>query len=85
LHHGVTSLYAFPKKLKEVSGITYIPESKLLWVIEDSGNANKIYGLNPKENSKKASLSNAENIDWEELLRIKKKFIYENKRRFMHL
>jgi hypothetical protein len=44
----ITSLYAFLKKLKEVSGITYIPESKLLWVIEDSGNANKIYGLNPK-------------------------------------
>jgi uncharacterized protein YjiK len=42
----ITSLYAFLKK--EVSGITYIPESKLLWVIEDSGNANKIYGLNPK-------------------------------------
>jgi hypothetical protein len=51
---NVTSLYAFPKKLKEVSGITYIPESKLLWVIEDSGNANKIYGLNKLE---KTSLS----------------------------
>jgi hypothetical protein len=29
----ITSLYAFPKKLKEVSGITYIPESKL-WVMK---------------------------------------------------
>jgi hypothetical protein len=41
----------------------------LLWVIEDS--TNKIYGLNPKENSS-ITIQNAENIDWEELLRIKK-------------
>jgi hypothetical protein len=48
----ITSLYAF-LKIKEVSGITYIPESKL-WVIEDSGNANKMGWLGRLE---KASLS----------------------------
>jgi hypothetical protein len=45
----------------------------LLWVIEDSGNANKIYGLNPKGNSKKASLSRMLKISiGKRLLRIKK-------------
>jgi hypothetical protein len=72
----ITSLYAFPKKLKEVSGITYIPESKLLWVIEDSGNANKIYGLNQRENSKSITIQNAENIDWEEITKDKEGNLY---------
>jgi hypothetical protein len=84
----ITSLYAFPEKLKEVSGITYIPESKLLWVIEDSGNANKIYGLNPKGKLEKSiTIQNAENIDWEEITKDKEGNLYigdfgnnENKR-----
>jgi hypothetical protein len=84
----ITPLYAFPKKLNEVSGITYIPESKLLWVIEDSGNANKIYGLNPKGKLEKSiTIQNAENIDWEELTKDKEGNLYigdfgnnENKR-----
>jgi hypothetical protein len=33
------------QKLKEVSGI-YLDSSNLLWVLEDSGNENEIYGLN---------------------------------------
>jgi hypothetical protein len=58
---------------------------------EDSGNANKIYGLNPKENSKH-HYQNAENIDWEEITKDKEGNLYigdleimKIKRRFMHL
>jgi hypothetical protein len=56
-------------------------------VIEDSGNANKIYGLNQRENSKKHHYQNAENIDWEEITKDKEGNLYigdfgnnENKR-----
>ena len=48
---GFTSLntiFSLPKKLKEVSGLTYDSNSKLLWALEDHGNANEIYGINLK-------------------------------------
>jgi hypothetical protein len=32
------TLYSLPKKLKEVSGITYFPETNLLYTLEESGN-----------------------------------------------
>jgi hypothetical protein len=42
----LSPVYSLPKKLKEVSGIIYLDSSNLLWVLEDSGNENEIYGLN---------------------------------------
>jgi len=64
----ITSLYALPNKLKEVSGIAYSTQSSLLWVLEDSGNANAIYGLSPKgELEKSITIDNAKNIDWEDI------------------
>jgi hypothetical protein len=71
----ITSLYAFPKKLKEVSGITYIPESKLLWVMKIVAMP-KIYGLNPKGKLEKHHYQNAENIDWEEITKDKEGNLY---------
>lgn len=64
----LTTLYSLPKKLTEVSGIIYFPETKLLWMLEDRGNANVIYALNSAgEIDKELILKNTENIDWEGL------------------
>ncbi|RIA08640.1 SdiA-regulated protein [Flavobacteriaceae bacterium MAR_2010_72] len=54
--------------LKEVSGTEIIPNSKLIWVIEDAGNKNNLYGLN-KDGAiiKNIDVSNATNEDWEDL------------------
>lgn len=61
-------LYQLPKKLKEVSGITYASNSNLLWAVEDHGNANAIYGLNTKGKIERTiTIDNTENIDWEDL------------------
>lgn len=64
----ITALYPLPQSLKEVSGISYSTQSSLIWVLEDSGNANMIYGLNPKgEIEKRITIQNATNIDWEDI------------------
>ncbi len=54
--------------LKELSAVETIPNSNLLWSIEDSGNANKIYGLNTEGDIvKNISITNIKNRDWEDL------------------
>lgn len=64
----ITSLYSLPQNLKEVSGISFSEQSSLLWVLEDSGNANAIYGLNPKGKIEKSiTIQNATNTDWEDI------------------
>lgn len=65
----LTELYNLPKKLKEVSGITYSEKDKLFWAIEDSGNANKIYGLSSNDGGilKKITITDTPNIDWEDI------------------
>ncbi len=58
----------FPKKLSENSGIEKISEKGLLWIIEDSGNKDHIYGVNNKGKIiKEINIKNAENIDWEDI------------------
>ena len=37
-----------PNSLKEVSAVQMTSKSDLLWVIEDAGNSNHLYGLNKK-------------------------------------
>src|SRR3990170_4160848 len=60
--------FALSNDLKEISGITYFPENNLLWTLEDSGNANSIYGLNSNgEIVKNITIENTENIDWEDI------------------
>jgi hypothetical protein len=65
----ITQLYSLPKKLKEVSGIVYSEKDNLFWTLEDSGNFNKIYGLNTQDGSisKTITIENTSNIDWEDI------------------
>ncbi|MBL0739245.1 SdiA-regulated domain-containing protein [Flavobacterium sp. GN10] len=70
-------LYSLPKKLKEVSGITYFPETQTLYTLEDSGNKNAIYALDSKGKLAKAiTISNATNVDWEDITKDKAGNIY---------
>lgn len=69
--------FSLPKKLKEVSGITYFPETNLIYTLEDSGNANSIYVLNPHGKiDKTVTITNAVNVDWEDITKDKKGNIY---------
>ncbi len=56
-----------PNFLKEVSGTQTIKNSDLIWMLNDSGNSNKIYGLSSKGKLKKEIIINAKNHDWEDL------------------
>jgi hypothetical protein len=75
---SLMTIYALPKKLKEVSGIIYLPQNKLLWTLEDSGNANMIYGLNFKNGKieKEITLEKTKNIDWEDITKDNKGNLY---------
>src|SRR6187402_2169888 len=74
----LTKLYSLPKKLKEVSGIIYDEKNNLFWTLEDSGNANKIYGLNVKNGTieKKITIKNTSNTDWEDITKDKEGNLY---------
>jgi hypothetical protein len=74
----LTKLYSLPKKLKEVSGIVYSETDNLFWTLEDSGNANKIYGLNAKNGDieKTITIENASNTDWEDITKDKAGNLY---------
>jgi hypothetical protein len=72
-----TLLFSFPKKIKEVSGIKTTGNSNLIWAIQDSGNPNEIYGIDQNGAvSKTISVSNAENIDWEDITSDKEGNLY---------
>ena len=54
--------------LKEVSATEITNKSDIIWVIEDAGNKNKLYGLNSKGSIVKSiTIDNVKNIDWEDL------------------
>lgn len=73
----LTELDALPKHLKEVSGIVYSNSSKLAWVLEDSGNANKIYGLDGHGKLKQTLIiAETKNIDWEDITKDSKENLY---------
>ena len=56
-----------PKHINECSGMTTL-EGKTLWVIEDGGNKDKLYGLDLKGRvQREFKVSNAKNKDWEAL------------------
>lgn len=70
-------LYSLPKKLKEVSGIAYFPDTDILYTLEDSGNKNAVYAINSKgELEKTITVSNAKNVDWEDITKDKSGNIY---------
>jgi hypothetical protein len=56
-----------PHGLKEVSGTQTVKNSDLIWMLNDSGNSNRIYGLSTKGKLKKEIKINAKNHDWEDL------------------
>lgn len=68
-HTGELKVIAnISSSLKEASAIEKVVNSNLLWTIEDAGNKNNIYGLDLKGNIvKDIDISNASNIDWEDL------------------
>jgi len=66
-----------PSSLKETSAIEKINGSDILWVIQDAGNTNHLYGLNLEGNIvKDITINNGENIDWEDLTSDSKGNIY---------
>ncbi|MGY5850506.1 hypothetical protein [Salegentibacter sp. F14] len=66
-----------PATMKEVSGMEKFPESDLIWMINDSGNKNLLYGLRPGTSSLKTiEITNAENKDWEDLARDRSGHLY---------
>ena len=74
---NLKTLYSLPKKLKEVSGITYFPETNMIYTLEDSGNKNAIYAINSEGKlAKTITISNAENVDWEDITKDKAGNIY---------
>ncbi|MDF0707277.1 hypothetical protein [Flagellimonas okinawensis] len=66
----------FPSKLKEVSGMEVTEEGKI-WVIEDSGNKDKIYRVDKDGDIKESlKIDHAKNQDWEDLTIDKKGNLY---------
>ncbi|GAA4888452.1 hypothetical protein GCM10023311_10450 [Flaviramulus aquimarinus] len=64
---NLTVIIDLPKTLNEVSGTETINNSNLIWMLNDSGNKARIYGLNKKGEIKKEIKINAKNKDWEDL------------------
>lgn len=65
---NLDALADISSSLKETSAIEKTKNSNILWVIEDAGNKNHLYGLNIKGNIiKDIEINNSENIDWEDL------------------
>jgi hypothetical protein len=73
----LATIYSLPKSLKEVSGIVYSTADSILWTLEDSGNANVLYGLNSKGMiAKTVTVKNIKNIDWEDITKDKEGNLY---------
>lgn len=73
----LTTIYSLPKKLKEVSGITYSTDDSLLWTLEDSGNANVLYALNAEGMiAKEVTVKDTDNVDWEDITKDKAGNLY---------
>ncbi len=70
MQYGQLDILAdLPKKLDENSGMITM-DGKSVWVIEDSGNADKIYEVDLKGKMlKELKLKDAKNRDWEDLAR----------------
>jgi hypothetical protein len=65
-----------PKDLKEVSGIEIAKGSKYIWMINDSGNRPKLYGVSKKGKIKKEVYIDKKNKDWEDLTSDEKGNLY---------
>lgn len=56
-----------PDVLEEVSGIQKVKGSELLWMLNDSGNAPVIYGVDTKGTIIREVIIKAKNKDWEDI------------------
>jgi hypothetical protein len=65
-----------PKDLKEVSGIETVEGSKYIWMINDSGNKPRLFGVSKKGKIKKEVHIDKKNKDWEDLASDDKGNIY---------
>ena len=60
----LTVIADLPSSLKETSAIEVTKNPDILWVIEDAGNKNNLYGLNTKGDIiKDINIDNVQNID----------------------
>ena len=64
---NLTVIANLPETLNEVSGTETTLKTDLIWMLNDSGNKARIYGINKKGNIKKELKINAKNNDWEDL------------------
>lgn len=70
-------VYSFPNELKEVSGMMYDSNSELLFVLEDSGNKNILFGLDTNGKvSSQILIKDVHNHDWEALTKDEKGDFY---------
>ncbi|SHG99536.1 NHL repeat-containing protein [Winogradskyella jejuensis] len=65
-----------PLELNEVSGIAPDTKNNLIWMVNDSGNAPILYGLDYKGTIKKSITIEEKNRDWEDLTADKRGNIY---------
>ena len=63
----LTFVNDLPSALNEVSGIETTAQSDLIWMLNDSGNAAELYGLDEQGSVKKVLEIDAKNKDWEDL------------------
>ncbi|MBL7474006.1 hypothetical protein [Robertkochia sediminum] len=68
LPDGLEKLTYLPDVMRENSGMEVIPGSDLIWMINDSGNKDHLYGLNVQGSIEaNINIKNASNRDWEDL------------------
>lgn len=65
-----------PNALKEVSGTETVLGSDLIWMLNDKGNAAKLFGVDNNGHIKKELIIDAKNNDWEDLTSDNKGNIY---------
>ena len=71
------TVFRFPKKIKEVSGIQISPDGKEFYVHEDQGNSNVIFAIDMTgNNTRTITIEGVENNDWEDITQDKNGFTY---------
>ncbi|WP_407508769.1 hypothetical protein [Elizabethkingia anophelis] len=71
------TVFKFPKKIKEVSGIQISPDGKEFYVHEDQGNRNEIFAVGMDGNLVRTiTIEGVENNDWEDIAQDKNGFTY---------
>lgn len=74
---ALETVFHFPKKMKEISGIQLSPDGKELYAHEDQGNSNEIYVFNLKGDLlRTVTIDGVENNDWEDITKDKDGFTY---------